>query len=449
MLQKNQLCRLVIEDINNLGYGVGRYEGKVVFTSGTVDGDECEVRIIRVAKDYCVGRLETLLVPSPHRIPPTCTVRGCGGCAYTHVSYEHERELKHRRVEAAFRKAGVAVSVAPVLSAGEPSCYRNKAQYPVAADGERIRVGFYAAKSHRVAEAAHCPLLPPAFGALADLVREHAERHRIKPYDEESGEGLLRHIYLRCSEGEREILLTLVVTAPHYPHADELITAVREAYPAVVGILLNVNAAATNVILGEEYRTLYGRPYLYDTLCGVRLKIAPAAFYQVNRKAAELLYRKAEELAAPQPHETLLDLYCGIGSIGLSMADKVGHLFGIEIVPEAIACARENAAQNGISHATFAVGDAGRTGALLQKAGIEHPDLLILDPPRKGADAALLDTVAALGPSRIVYISCNPDTLARDTALLIERGYLPGEVTPVDLFPRTGHVECVLRFQKQ
>ena len=446
MPNKNDRITLSITDINNLGFGVGRApDGKVVFVAHTADGDECEVEIIKSARDYAVGRLIKLITPSPYRTAPHCTVRGCGGCTYTEIDYTHERELKRRTVEAAFRKAGVAVTVKDVQGTGVVCGYRNKAQYPVQAgkDGRPV-IGFYAPKTHRVCEAAHCPLTPAMFGEICEAVREHMIKNGISAYNEESGEGLLRHIYLRAAEDCREVLLTLVVTRAEYPAADQLVEVLTARFPAIVGILLNINKKNTNVILGAEYRTLYGRDHIYDTLADVRLKIAPAAFYQVNRAAAEMLYRKAAELADLTGDEVLLDLYCGAGSIGLSMASKVRRLFGIEIVPEAIACAKENAAAAGIKNATFAVGDAAATGDILRRHGVERPDVIILDPPRAGADTALLDTIDALSPSRLVYISCNPQTLARDVAYLMQKGFVPGEVTPFDLFPRTGHVESVV-----
>ena len=451
MLEKNARLSLTVTDINNLGYGVGRApDGRVVFVADAVDGDVCEVKIIKLARDYAVGRLEHLIAPSPHRIAPHCPVRGCGGCAYTGVSYDHELALKRGTVEAAFRKAGVAVTVGEVLSTGQVIGYRNKAQYPVRrGKGGEMVIGFFAPRSHRVVEAADCPLTPPMFAEILSVIRAHAERAGVEPYDEESGRGLLRHIYLRAAEDCREVLLTLVLNGTEYPDAEGLVADLTSRFPSLVGILINVNRERTNVILGREYRTLAGRDYLYDTLAGVRLRIAPAAFYQVNRAAAELLYREAARLAAPQGDEVLLDLYCGTGSIGLSMAKKVRRLFGIEIVPEAIACARENAAAAGLENATFEVGDAGDTGAILKRHGTERPDIIILDPPRAGATEALLDTVAALSPSRLVYISCNPATLARDVAYLIGHGFTPGEVTPVDLFPRTGHVESLVCLTRQ
>ncbi|MBQ2719719.1 MAG: 23S rRNA (uracil(1939)-C(5))-methyltransferase RlmD [Clostridia bacterium] len=437
---------LRITDINNLGFGVSRdADGKVVFVRDTADGDLCEVKIIKSARDYSVGRLVALLEPSPHRAEPHCQAHGCGGCAYGAVTYEHELWLKRRTVMAEFKKAGLSVEVGEVRPSPSYLGYRNKAQYPVArgADGVPV-IGFYAPRSHRVVEAAHCPLTPPLFGRIAEEIRAHAVRAGVLPYDEEDGTGLLRHIYLRAAKDCREVLLTLVVTRGEYPEAEALCRTLTQKFPMLVGILLNVNDAPTNVILGKRYVTLWGRPYLCDTLADVTLELAPAAFYQVNRDAAEALYRHAAALAELRGDEVLLDLYCGAGSIGLSMAGRVSRLFGIEIVPEAVECARRNAAAAGIKNAVFAVGDAAATAEILASHGVSHPDVIVLDPPRAGADARLLDTVDALAPSRLVYISCNPATLARDVAYLTKRGFVPGPVTPFDLFPRTGHVESVV-----
>lgn len=447
MLTKNTRITLDITDINNLGYGVGRAEdGRVVFVAGAADGDTVSATLIKVARDYAVGKLEAVLSPSPHRqAVPHCAVRGCGGCVYTAVTYEHELRLKRRTVEAELKKAGLTLGVREVLAAGAPLGYRNKAQYPVrrGRDGG-LQIGFFAPRSHRVVEAADCPLAPPLFAEILSAVRKHAEAAGVAPYSEEDGKGLLRHIYLRAAEDCREVLLTLVVTRAEYPDADALCRTLAKRFPTLVGVVLNVNPEQTNVILGGHYLTLWGRGYLLDTLAGVRLRIEPAAFYQVNRAAAELLYAEAARLADLQGDEVLLDLYCGTGSIGLSMAHRCSRLFGIEIVPEAVDCARENAREAGIRNAVFEVGDAAKAAPLLARHGITHADVVILDPPRAGAARELLDTVLSLAPSRLVYISCNPATLARDLAYLTERGYTAGHVTPVDLFPRTGHVESVV-----
>ena len=449
--KKNQLYEIEIQDLNNLGYGVGRIGELVTFVSGAVDGDTVLARVLRVTKTYAVAKVEKLLVPSPFRTENDCPSRSCGGCAYRSITYGHELELKRGYVKAAFRKAGLPdAEVLPTLSTGKTEGYRNKAQYPIARDEKgRLTIGFFAPRSHRVISARACALQPKVFSRILAEIEAWIEKHGISIYDEESQTGLLRHIYLRCSAEAKEILLTLVVNGRGLPHADELIATLRASHASLVGVVLNSNTENTNVICGNEYRLLWGRDYVEDTLCGVTLRLRPAAFYQVNRDATELLYKKAAELAELQGDELLLDLFCGVGSIGLSMAGRVRELVGIEIVPDAISCAKENAARNGIKNAHFYVGDATDTERLLANAESElgrrlAPDAVILDPPRRGADEALLRFLAAREIPKIVYISCNPDTLARDVAILSSLGYSFGEITPVDLFPRTGHVESVV-----
>ncbi len=450
-LKKNQIVSLEIVDINHLGFGVAKPDGFVVFVGGTVPSDVVEAKIIKVNTSFAVARVQRILAPSPHRAAaPRCTNTACSACAYRQVDYAYELSCKHACVVHAFRKAGLSdVSVAEVITTGKLHHYRNKAQYPVAqrADGG-IAIGFYAPKSHRVCEAADCPLQPSVFADILQTIRAFAQRHHLAPYDEATGSGWLRHIYLRRGEVTGQILLTLVVTHPHFPLADAFVAEITHAHPAVVGILLNIQAADTNVILGDIYHTLFGRDSLTDVLSGVTLTLSAPAFYQVNHAAAEQLYAKARALAAPEGNELLLDLYCGAGSIGLSMADAVREVIGIEIVDSAVRCAEQNAAQSGIKNARFFTGDATDTARLLAdaEAAIGHPlrpDIVVLDPPRKGCDASLLAYLAMLSPSRIVYISCNPETLARDVAILRPLGYACSEVTPVDLFPMTGHVECV------
>ncbi len=453
-MKKNQIIEVVTDDLNNLGFAVAHVDGMAVFVSGAVDGERLRVRIISVKRNYAVARTEELLTPSPHRITPLCPARGCGGCAYGMLDYAHELTLKRRSVLAAFRRVGMpATEVMPVRAVqGEEGYvtthYRNKAQYPVTqgADGSYI-IGFYGAKSHRVAEAADCPLQPREFAALVETLRGFFETYRIPAYREESGEGLLRHIYLRRAHVNGEILLTLVINGKRMPHETELVACVREAHPAVAGILINVNTEDTNVICGTEYRTLWGRDHIVDELAGVRLRLAAPAFYQVNHDAAELLYAHAAALAELSGSERVLDLFCGCGSIGLSMAHAAREIIGVEIVPEAVECARLNAAESGISNARFFCGDAGDTDLLLKDAIADGvPDVVVLDPPRKGCTPALLEKLAELSVSRIVYISCNAETLARDAKLLCERGYGMSAVTPFDLFPRTSHVECAAVF---
>lgn len=455
MPEKNKLYRISVTELNNLGFGVGRVEGQVVFISGAVDGDLVEARMIRVNRSYAIARVERVLEPSPHRAPSPCAARGCGGCAYRHITAAHEAALKENYVREVFRKHGLPhVTVLPLLTTGVRYHYRNKAQYPVAPERDGgVRIGFFAPKSHRVVAAETCPLQDEVFPPIVQRLHTLFDRYHIPAYEEEGETGLVRHIYLRCGKASGEVLLTLVLRQDKLPHEAEIVADLRAAFPQLVGILVNVNPNRTNVICGDTWRTLWGKDSMQDTLCGVRLALSPAAFYQVNHDAAELLYRRARELAAPQAGELLLDLFCGAGSIGLSMADAVREVIGIEIVESAVTCARQNAAQNGIQNASFYCGDAEESENLLQKAEAARgekikPDIVILDPPRKGCGERLLAYVARLNPSRVVYISCNPDTLARDVAVFARLGYVPGPVTPVDLFPCTGHVETVCLLSK-
>ena len=454
-MKKNDILTLQIESMTNLGFGVARASGLVVFVGGAVTGEAAEVKIIKITPSYAVGRVEKIIKTSPNRDSTRCEISACSSCAYKSINYGEELRIKANEVKECFIKAGLSdVELEEIIPSPKCEGYRNKAQYPIALDknGDYV-IGFYAPKSHRVTEAADCPLAPAVFREIIDTLRGYFKKYALSVYDEEASRGLLRHIYLRRGEVSGEILLTLVINGEKIPHADELAANITSRFPAVVGILLNVNTKNTNVILGDKYITLFGRDYIYDTLSGVELKISAPAFYQVNHGAAELLYAKAKELAMPTKTDTLLDLYCGAGSIGLSMADSVGELIGIEIIDNAVLCARENASRAGILNAKFYTGDAKNTENLLSHAEAElgkkiEPTIVVLDPPRAGCDSKLIEFVASLSPKRIVYISCNPATLARDCSVFKTLGYECGKVTPVDLFPATGHVESVVCLTK-
>ena len=455
-LRKNDVFTAEIVDITNLGFGVCKKDGQVVFVSGAVPGDVAEIKIIKVGSSYSVGRAEKYLSLSDRRVEDRCRSSLCRSCAYKCISYEYEKQLKEEAVRQIFKKAGLPeVEIAPLVGSPTEKEYRNKAQYPVALDknGEYV-IGFYAPKSHRVTEAADCPLAPEIFSGIIEALRGFFKEHSLSVYDEQSGEGLLRHIYLRRGEISGEVLLTLVINGSALPHGNRLVSLMTESFPELVGILLNVNTEDTNVVLGEEFITLYGRDYIFDTLGGVALKITAPSFYQVNRGAAELLYAKAKELAKPTKNDLLLDLYCGAGSIGLSMADEAGEVIGIEIVESAVECATFNAEINHINNASFYAGDASDTKKILEPAERTRgekikPDIVIFDPPRGGTTEELIEHVSSLNPSRIVYISCNPATLARDMVVFKKYGYEGKEVTPYDLFPMTGHVESVVCLKRQ
>ena len=457
-MQKNQVLTLTVTDLNNLGFGVAHHEGMAVFVGGAVDGETVRARVILVKRTYAVARQEEILTAAPWRVPDDCPASGCGGCAYRRVTYAHEREIKRRTVLSAFRKAGlpdtvVGEVVTPTAADGTPltAGYRNKAQYPIAraADGTYL-LGFYGARTHRVVEAAGCPLQDPAFLPILEDLRVYFADKQLPVWDEERGQGLLRHVYLRRGSESGEVLLTLVIGEDKFPDAAGFAAYMMGRHPAIVGVVLNIHPEVTNVVCGDTYRTIGGRGYLVDTLAGVRLRIHPAAFYQVNHAAATLLYRKAAELAGLTGREQLLDLYCGTGSIGLSMAHLAREVIGVELTPEAVECATLNARESGIANARFYQGDAGDARRLLD--GVEgevHPDVVVLDPPRKGSTPELLAYLGERSVPRIVYVSCNPDTLARDARTLLGLGYRMGEVTPFDLFPRTGHVECITAFCRE
>ena len=456
MLKKNDIIRLNINDLTNLGFGVGRHEGAVVFVSDTVPGDTADAKVILAKGSYYVARVERFIKKSEMRCEGRCDNSACKSCAYKNISYEDELRLKENIIRDAFVHEGLSeVAIRGVIPSPMVKNYRNKAQYPISIgrDGEYV-VGFYAPKSHRVTEARYCPLSPTIFGEIIDVLVDYFKKNSISVYNEETGEGLLRHIYLRRGEVSSEILLTLVINGKSLPDESGLVKLIKESFPDVVGILINTNTKRTNVILGDSYRVVFGRDHIYDTLRGVRLKITAPSFYQVNRSAAELLYSKATELLSPKGDELVLDLFCGAGSIGLSMAENIGELIGIEIVESAVECARDNAASNGISRAKFYTGDASDTEKLLSVAERELgkeivPDAIILDPPRAGCDERLVRFASSLNPKKIVYISCNPATLARDCKRFKEFGYVTEEVFGVDLFPMTGHVESVVSLTRR
>ena len=442
MITKNSIHEIEITDINNLGYGVGKIDGIVTFVAGAVTGDVLCVKVIKVNKSYLVARIKEVLNASSHRVKDDCRAGiRCGGCVYRHVSYEHELSLKRGYVKACFSKAGIKdIDIEPTRTTGITDEYRNKAQYPVAMGKKGIEIGFFASKTHDIVDVGSCALQPAVFGEICAEIKRFMEEYKIKPYDEITGKGSVRHIYLRHAKNTAEIMVCVVINTSTLPHADKLVERLTVRFPEIKSIMLNVNDKNTNVVLGREYTCVYGRPYITDLLCGKRFNISAGSFYQVNHDAAELLYGIAKEKAKIKPTDTVLDLYCGIGTIGLSIASDAKELWGVEIVDEAVECANENAKLNGVGNAHFVCADAGDPFS----ADIPTPDVVILDPPRKGCARELIDRIAQLGIGRVVYISCGPDTLARDVAIFGELGYTPDEVVPVDLFPRTGHCEAVV-----
>lgn len=453
-LQKNQILTLRIERLSSDGSGVAHSaDGEAVFVPGTAPGDEARVRIVKDCGRYAFGILDELLTPSPDRIPVDCPVAGpCGGCSLRHLDYAAELRAKQESVLDAFRRiGGLEVPVLDILPSPEVDRYRNKVQFPVGVDKNGAPcIGFYAGRTHRIVPCPDCKLQPGVLNEIGNALCAFFAQQNIRPYDEQSGKGLVRHLFLRRGAHSGQIMVCLVCTRAKLPHAEQLCTALREQFPAISTILLNVNAKNTNVILGGENHILYGPGYIEDTLCGVPVRLGPLSFYQVNTLAAERLYGVAAQYAQLTPDDTLLDLYCGMGTIGLSMADQCRELIGVEIVPEAIESAKANAARMGEAVAAksrFFCADAGQAATQLAAEGL-HPDIVMLDPPRKGCDEATLSAVVRMAPRRVVYVSCNPATAARDAAWLEKNGYHAEKVQPVDLFPRTKHVEAVLLLTK-
>ena len=453
-LQKNQVLTLQVERLSSDGSGVAHSpEGETVFIPGAAPDDEARVRIVKDCKRYAFGILDEVLTPSPDRIPVDCAVAGpCGGCSLRHLDYAAELRAKQENVADAFaRIGGLDVPVLPIVGSPEIDRYRNKVQFPVGTDkAGRPCIGFYAGRTHRIVPCPDCRLQPGVLNEIGNTLCAFFAEKGIHPYNEETGKGLVRHIFLRRGAHSGQIMVCLVCTRAKIPSADELCTRLKEAFPDIVTILLNVNAKNTNVILGSETHTLYGQGYIEDTLCGVPVQLGPLSFYQVNTLAAEQLYGIAAEYAQLTPDDLLLDLYCGMGTIGLSMADHCRELVGVEIVPEAIESAKANAARMGAAisaKSRFFCADAGQAAAQLAAEGL-HPDVVMLDPPRKGCDEATLSAVVRMAPRRVVYVSCNPATAARDAAWLEQNGYHAEKVQPVDLFPRTKHVETVVLLSK-
>lgn len=453
-LQKNQILTLRIERLSSDGSGVAHSaDGEAVFVPGTAPGDEARVRIVKDCGRYAFGILDELLTPSPDRIPVDCPVAGpCGGCSLRHLDYAAELRAKQESVLDAFRRiGGLEVPVLDILPSPDVDRYRNKVQFPVGIDKNGVPcIGFYAGRTHRIVPCPDCKLQPSVLNEIGNALCAFFAQQGIRPYDEQSGKGLVRHIFLRRGAHSGQIMVCLVCTRAKLPHAEQLCTALRGQFPAISTILLNVNAKNTNVILGSENHILYGPGYIEDTLCGVPVRLGPLSFYQVNTLAAERLYGVAAQYAQLTPDDTLLDLYCGMGTIGLSMAGQCRELIGVEIVPEAIESAKANAARMGKAVAAksrFFCADAGQAATQLAAEGL-HPDIVMLDPPRKGCDEATLSAVVRMAPRRVVYVSCNPATAARDAAWLEQNGYHAEKVQPVDLFPRTKHCECVIALSK-
>lgn len=441
-MQKNDILILDIIDVTAEGSGVAKQDGMAVFIPLTAVGDRVKAKILKVKKNFAFAKVEEILSPSKNRISADCKVfNKCGGCVYRHINYKAEAELKQKMVyEAVKRIGGVDLAPKSILCPENTCNYRNKAQYPINSEG---KAGFYAFHSHRIIPERNCLLQPQIFSQIIAVCEEWIKAFNISIYDETTSRGLLRHLYIRMAQKTGEILVTLVINGEKLPFTESLVKALKSVCKDdLKSVQLNINHEKTNVILGAECKVIYGQSYITDILCGIKVRLSPLSFYQVNCAMAERLYEKAAEYAKPE-NKNVIDLYCGAGTIGLSMAKTAKSIIGVEIVPEAVEDAKFNAAQNGIENARFICADAAEAAKTLTKENVKA-DVIIVDPPRKGCSKELIETISRdFAPERVVYVSCDPATLARDIKIFSELGYSLAEYTPADLFPRTAHVETV------
>ena len=443
MLSKNEIYETVITDYTAEGQGIAHIEGCAVFIPNAIAGERVRVRIETTRKTWAAGKITEILERSPHRCNRECPVaKLCGGCDFWHMDYEEETRLKAERVRTCLnRMAGENLDTVPILAA--PTChgYRNKAQYPLAQKKGRAYAGFFRAGTHEVVENDRCRILPLETDVVKDLVMDYVNKFHVSIYDETTHKGLLRHIYVRRGAVSGQILVCLVGNGATLPKVDELLKRLK-TLPGFTTLVLSVNTKKGNAVLGDQFITLYGPGYIEDTLCGLTFRLSPRSFYQVNHDQAQRLYETAIAQAGITKEDTVLDLYCGVGTITLAMAGAAGKVIGVEVIPQAVEDARDNALRNGIDNAEFFCGDAGQAALELERQGV-RPDVVVVDPPRKGLNADTIEALHRMSPRRIVYVSCDPATLARDVALLKPHGYTLQTVTAADLFPRCAHVETV------
>ena len=444
-IKKNSVYTVTVEGYTHEGDGVSHIDGRVVFIKGALQGETCEIKVLKEKKNIIYAKLERLLTPSPYRIEPSCPNFGkCGGCDLLHMDYSEELRLKLRRVEDALRRiGGLDVQVTGIIGADSIANYRNKAIYAVGKNEGRAVTGFYRERSHDIVPTEKCLIQANVSDRASAAVRRWMDKYFVTAYNEELRSGVVRHVFCRYAFATNKALVTVVSNEKNLPHPDALVEEIRRQCPEAAGIVLNINRTRGNTVLAGEFTTLWGDDYIVDELGGLRFKLSPRSFYQINSAQAEKLYEKALEYAALTGSETVLDLYCGTGTITLIMAGKAGRAIGAEIVETAISDAWENAALNGIKTVDFICADANDAAIDLNTKGI-RPDVVVVDPPRKGLAPNVIDTIAALSPTRVVYVSCDPATLARDLKIFEAKGFKAMEATAFDMFPRCAHVECVV-----
>jgi len=450
-VRPGQEIEIAVDGLGSGGEGVGRYEGLTVFIPGGAPGDRLRARVTEVKKNYARAALVAVEEPSPDRVAPPCpVVDECGGCQLQHIAYDAQLRLKRQQVADALERVGklTGVTVHPTLGMAEPWAYRNKAQFPMGYRSGRVIAGFFAPGTHRIIDIEQCEIQHPLGNRIMAEVKGLARAHGVRIYDERTHTGVLRHVLARVGRGTGEGMAVLVTNGREFPHGEEIARELMVRIPELVSVVQNVNPARTNVVLGRESRVLAGKEHITDYIGDLKFNISPVSFFQVNPAQTEVLYGRALEYAGLTGVETVLDLYCGIGTISLFLARQAESVIGIEWVKEAVADAEENAERNGVRNVRFIAGDAAVEMPRLAAEG-ERADVIVLDPPRKGCDEPVLEAIAQVRPRRVVYVSCNPASLARDLGRLQGMGYRTAEVQPVDMFPHTAHVECVARVERE
>ena len=450
-MRKNEIIKIKITDVTIDGSGIGRHEGMAVFVPCSAIGDELEVKIVKVKSNYSFGRIEKIISPGYDRIQHDCIAYPkCGGCTFRHISYDAELKIKEKYVKDCITRIGEQdnIKISEIIGCSKTEYYRNKMQLPIrkGRQGE-IRVGFYRAYSHDIVESDKCKLHPKIFEDIVKTIKEWMIEKNIEPYDELDKSGTVRHIYLRQAEKSQEILLCIVINSDDLRFKNDLVNCITNKYKDIIGIVLNINKNDTNVVLGEKEKVIYGRNYIKDMLCGLKLNISAKSFYQVNHRQTEILYETVREVLELTGKERILELYCGIGAIGLFLSRFAFSVVGVEIVQEAVENAKLNAQMNGCDNIKFICGDSSKkfSEALMELSDI---DIIVIDPPRQGCEKELISKISEIDANKVVYISCNPSTLARDIKEFCKYNFEVEKVCPADMFPRSAHVETVVLMSK-
>ena len=450
IVQKNKCYTMTIEDLGSQGEGIGKIDGFAVFVEGALPQEEIEVLIVKVNKSFAYGKLQKILKPSPKRVLPLCDVASkCGGCQLQHFSYDGQLQYKTRKVEMALKKIAKIDNVEVLPTLGMQNCwrYRNKVQFPVGNDNQNVSIGFYGKRSHRIINTQKCLLQHEISDKIIEIIRDFLKEYHISIYNEQYHKGLIRHILVKIGFQTGQIMVCLVINGKSLPHKEILVQRLQNI-KGMTSIVCNINREKTNVILGKQNNVIWGKESIIDTIGELKFEISPLSFFQVNPFQTNILYQKALEFAQLNGDETVLDLYCGIGTISLFFAQKAKYVIGNEIVTEAVKDAKRNAKRNHVENVEFLQGAAEEVIPIFYKKGLQI-DVVVLDPPRKGCDEKLLNTILQISPKKIVYVSCDPATMARDIKTFIQQGYCLKVVQPVDMFPYTIHVETVVLIQRK